>query len=537
MTNNFNTDWISIQSLGQKNWKDAALSSDGTKIFAIAYNDHIYASYDRGLTWNIVANNNKWYRIVCSDDGNKIIALAGTGTSSKIFISVDSGQSWIEKITSSFYPGVSIGTNINFTGVAISNSGNTMAVISSNKLVINNPGSGSMVGGAGGDIWISKDDGETWNAVYGAGIEYLPTNVLPSTYTLWWTVIKIANDESTIIVGNQAYYNDNGRLYKIILISDEYGGVVADTITDITPNPSLSFARSWSYLEINSDASIIVATSLTDGTLWTSKTGGTSWTKCLFQPSDSSSSTLNRKAYFRGIGLANNGQKILIASSKYNTLEDSIFNSTYNMNYYGYSIAISTDSGDSWSSVGPTKVWRTMASSSDGEVAIGVTYGEFLYISGIDPNIASTPTPTQSSINQTPSPTATPTPTTTPIIFNSSSNNCLIHFTLDNLINDHNYKVNIKSYDINNISSIYPRTIEFIAKNDGIQDITFIINKLSDTIYATIYFLITNLDTGLSDSRTVVITHDNCGCKSISCSDLPHVSLPNPTVTPTNTMI
>jgi hypothetical protein len=80
-------------------WKDAASSSDGTKLFACATNRSIYTSYDSGTTWVHRTNSGSrnWTGIASSSDGTKIVACVD---GNYIYSSADSGVTWKVSLSS-----------------------------------------------------------------------------------------------------------------------------------------------------------------------------------------------------------------------------------------------------------------------------------------------------------------------------------------------------------------------------------------------------------------------------------------------------
>jgi photosystem II stability/assembly factor-like uncharacterized protein len=82
---------------GAKQWKPIAMSSDGTKIAVVSYN--IYISTDSGVTWSekIVGEGEKrWRSIAMSPDGSKLVAACNNWPY-EIYLSTDSGVTWSDK--------------------------------------------------------------------------------------------------------------------------------------------------------------------------------------------------------------------------------------------------------------------------------------------------------------------------------------------------------------------------------------------------------------------------------------------------------
>jgi hypothetical protein len=71
--------WTQRSIFGFKYWTGVAMSNDGSKIIATAWNDYVYKSSDYGVTWapDTSSGIKDWDGVSCSADGNKIAATAG----------------------------------------------------------------------------------------------------------------------------------------------------------------------------------------------------------------------------------------------------------------------------------------------------------------------------------------------------------------------------------------------------------------------------------------------------------------------------
>lgn len=138
------------------------------------------------------------------------------------------------------------------------------------------------------------------------------------------------------------------------------------------------------------------------------------------------------------------------------------------------------------------------------------------------PSATHSPTPTPSETS-CPDPSPTPTPS-----YGTIYNDCLVHASISGLINSNRYESFIASNDYYSKSSIVPNKISFIAKNDGIQDLSFLLTRLEASDKATISIRTVNLDTGYEDSTIVIVQNNNCGCSTIDCPTVSPTPSPSP---------
>ena len=100
VSTNAGTTWTSNAIAGIPNFSaiyDVAMSATGDKLAAVAiYVPAIFTSTNFGATW--ISNSvpvEPWYRIACSADGSRLVALGGgVEDVSPIFVSTDSGNTW-----------------------------------------------------------------------------------------------------------------------------------------------------------------------------------------------------------------------------------------------------------------------------------------------------------------------------------------------------------------------------------------------------------------------------------------------------------
>jgi photosystem II stability/assembly factor-like uncharacterized protein len=93
----------------ERNWMAAAMSADGTRLYAAESTDvsgitgRIFTSTDFGSTWIPRSINNIWWQLRTSHDGKTVVAMA-TDKIDSVFISDDYGTSW-RRSDQSYYLG------------------------------------------------------------------------------------------------------------------------------------------------------------------------------------------------------------------------------------------------------------------------------------------------------------------------------------------------------------------------------------------------------------------------------------------------
>jgi len=230
-TNSGNT-WTQIPQI--TNWTSIASSADGTKLVVGA--GGIYFSTNSGTTWSQSdAPTNFWHSIASSSDGNKLIAGAYGGL---IYLSTDAGNTWLPTgvpMTNSF------GYSNYWLSVASSADGNVLAAVAGNW----EPGA----------IYVSTNSGTTWLEA-------------SAPITNWWTVAMSANGSEIIA----------GVGYGLIYISTNFGAAWTATSAPTS---------GWQSVAVSADGSKIAAACLpvnlpapdeiSPGSIYTSTNFGVDW--------------------------------------------------------------------------------------------------------------------------------------------------------------------------------------------------------------------------------------------------------------------
>lgn len=137
-------------SLGEKDFTDIAVSSDGKYMAATVWMDSVYTSINYGATWTERSDIGVagWDGVTISDDGSKIAVVDNPG---KVHTSTDGGETWTE----------SSSLNMRHWGwIDGSADGNT--------LIVGADASGSM-----GAVAVSTDAGSTWETLNTGDYNYV----------------------------------------------------------------------------------------------------------------------------------------------------------------------------------------------------------------------------------------------------------------------------------------------------------------------------------------------------------------------------
>jgi len=206
-----------------RDWRDVAISSDGVKLAAVAFDESVWLSNNGGASWDEVnvhhGTNPRWRHVASSSAGSKIV-VAGCF----LYVSTDAGASWRGDIdTGAHY----------WLGVKISNDGRKIAAV-----------------GDGSKIWRSTNSGrdhvESGPRKYWRGIAMSSNGV------------KRAAVEASI--GQPGY----------IWLSSDSGASWAAVTSSVS-------AMGWAAIEMSADGSKVAAIE-SCGTVWVSTNSGTSWT-------------------------------------------------------------------------------------------------------------------------------------------------------------------------------------------------------------------------------------------------------------------
>jgi hypothetical protein len=217
ISNNYGITFNNLSNLSSDSWYDVDMSNDGNYIY-IGNDEYIYKSSDGGETFEVLnVENRNWYNIRCSDDGSKIIAQ-GSG-SNPIFLSLNYGLNWTQQ--------TGIDNRISY---AVDVSGD---------------GSLFLVGVDNGKVYVSTDNGTTWNVK----VTYGEIFGFATSY-----------NGSFIVVGsntNLSYSEDYGENWNYFGVTGRYVTMSNNTQTIFTKGKkSIDRGVTWTDISLTNENSI-----------------------------------------------------------------------------------------------------------------------------------------------------------------------------------------------------------------------------------------------------------------------------------------
>ncbi len=165
--------WTAQSDAGLNDWRAVASSADGTKLVAVSFGDNIYTSSDSGVNWDEQTDSGvrNWFDVASSSDGTKLVAAVSGGY---IYTSTDSGVNWDEQTGSG---------SRDWHGVTISSDGTKLAGIVWDGRIYTSTNSGvdwteraSAIGNKPWQSITSSGDGTKLVASVSSGSVYYSTN-------------------------------------------------------------------------------------------------------------------------------------------------------------------------------------------------------------------------------------------------------------------------------------------------------------------------------------------------------------------------
>lgn len=264
--------WIQSGATAE-NYTSIASSSDGTKMVAAfegTGGNGIFLSIDSGITWlsSGASSSYEWQSVASSADGSKLIAAP---TDEPLYTSTNSGSTWV----------ASSSTSPAWTGVASSASGNNFVAVGNGGIYTNSGTTWVQSYSVSGNGWTSVACSPNFTTIIaadsGTGIYTLALNgsktwtkVNSSTYA--WHSVALSADGTKLI----AAVNGGG-----VYISTNSGS----SWPEVTSIPT---SAAWSSVAASSDGTKLVAavnggdiyTSINEGVTWQTNTPSASWS-CL----------------------------------------------------------------------------------------------------------------------------------------------------------------------------------------------------------------------------------------------------------------
>lgn len=232
-------------------WSDIDVSEDGTSIILSdgnGVNGHSYVWYspNNGITWNRIVGEGQltsgyWTGVAMAD--NLLMATDGTH-SQQIFVSSDYGSNW-----SDFTPV----SSVDWSAIALSANGDYMVAAESS---------------VAGYIFLSEDQGATWNGIGSPGVDWRHVavanngNIIGSGVSGYSTAVYVRKDTGS----GFDWYNTGvgGGIEKPVDISDDgarlifaetSGYIYTTDMSDETAWTSQSEIGNWNSVSLNNDGS------------------------------------------------------------------------------------------------------------------------------------------------------------------------------------------------------------------------------------------------------------------------------------------
>lgn len=253
-----------IHQLNSQNWSRVASNADGTKLAAIARGGNIWLSSNSGQSWieSISSGARNWRSIKLNGDGSKVVASVWQGS---IWTSANFGATWTERVIEGTRKWESLASSSDGTKLAaVVYDGNVWTSSDSGVTWVERSSSGSRLWSDiasssdgiklvalayPGGVWTSDDSGETWLERTSAG------------YRDWLSVAASA-DGLTIVAswnnGNISVSHDSGSTWTVSSIPSNYGW--------------------WRALASSNDGTKLYGVEWCGG-VWQSRDSGATWSK------------------------------------------------------------------------------------------------------------------------------------------------------------------------------------------------------------------------------------------------------------------
>jgi hypothetical protein len=310
-----------IAAAGNRTWTALAVSDDGQRLAAAAYDGFVYTSSDGGVSWveRGSAGRRQWQSVSLSGDGTKLVAVPYDGY---LQVSSDGGETWAERTGAGKGEGWTIASSTD--GV---------------RLVAATFADFNWQNGNGGFVYTSQDGGETWTRRDAAGEGY-------------WRGVASSGDGLRLVGLRESSVSPN----PIELLTSSDGGETWTTRAAPEGSgwyPYAGIASSGDGLKI---ISVIRSPSGAPSFLATSSDGGETWTK----------NTAAGEKQWKSVAVSSQGQT---------------FYASEESSYDGWdSVYRSADSGVSWSHQFEAGELYSLRTNASGSVFYGII-GTFLFSS------------------------------------------------------------------------------------------------------------------------------------------------------------
>jgi hypothetical protein len=280
-SNNFCIKWMQNVIAPVKLWKSIAMSANGLFQTAVINNGRIYNSYDYGVNWslNLSSNDNlNWTSVAMTANGQIQVAV----TSTKLYISIDYGNTWI---LNTFNPS----TSFLLTSISISSNGQFISIVgysgtSADIYTSSNSGTSFLLSKNISNIDINTDtDSNNCSTSISSTGQYqvccfnvnntsgnnINSTYISNNYGQAWTAKNLPYTDylSCSCISSSGQYICIGRLTLNntygLFISNNYG----DSFVSTGPQSSSINNYKWGCVSMSANGQYIVTVSLTTNNL------------------------------------------------------------------------------------------------------------------------------------------------------------------------------------------------------------------------------------------------------------------------------
>jgi hypothetical protein len=329
LNNNWKTQIISsfdgLNINKNRNWKYICGVSDLSTMFAIEYNGYIWKSVNFGESWTSIKaiGVDNWSSIACNSRtiGNIVVGL--TLEDGGIYISIDSGNTWLYKLND---------ISRKWKNININNDGSIITAVADNDYIYvsNNSGSSWSIGNKWKSISTNKTNGNHVISLVENGYLYLSNNSGSD-----WVLGNTQNVNSISRNWRSSYISDDGSRMSAVV----YGGNIWQSFDNGNTWSDNNITQNWSFI-IGYNNGINQIAGSYNGNIY--NFNNNQWTEISSSQSDGLNGTLSNKKWIDGCADVN-GNNIFVM------IEDGkIYKST---NKFNFNISDVTLTANNWTSI------------------------------------------------------------------------------------------------------------------------------------------------------------------------------------------
>ena len=238
VNNNWKTQIISsfdgLNINKNRNWKYICGVSDLSTMFAIEYNGYIWKSVNFGESWTSIKaiGVDNWSSIACNSKTTGNIVVGLTLEEGGIYISIDSGNTWLYKLND---------ISRKWKNITINNDGSIITAVATNDYIYisNNSGNTWSIGNKWKSISTNKTNGTHAISLVENGYLYLSTNSGND-----WVLGNTQNVNSISRNWRSSYISDDGSRMSAVV----YGGNIWQSIDNGNTWSDNNITQNWTFI-------------------------------------------------------------------------------------------------------------------------------------------------------------------------------------------------------------------------------------------------------------------------------------------------